>query len=148
MRFQVHIELQEKRLESLKEKELNQMHNRIEDTYKESTKQTTCYAEINMKVDKALKRLEPLHDRMKENESFMQRGLPLLTHLQISDALQEFLCLHDQIKLIQYDNDKLSQFTESLLPEDPNIGDTTSSEEDEDAKDDKVSKETEPASTT
>lgn len=83
----MHIELQEKRLENLKEKTINEIHHRIEDTLEQATKQTTWYAELNMKVDKALKRLEPLHDRVRENENFIQRGLPLLTHLQISDAM-------------------------------------------------------------
>ena len=107
------------------------MHNRIKETLKESTKQTTWYAELNLKIDKALKRLEPLHDRIRENESYMQRGLPLLTHLQISDALQEFLCLHDQIKLIEYDNKKLDQFKKSLLDKDPDKKES-SDEESED----------------
>lgn len=45
------------------------------------------------------------------------RNIPLVTHLQISDALQEFLCLPDQIKLIDYDNKKLMQMQSSLLLE-------------------------------
>lgn len=57
------------------------MHNKIQDILDEATKQTTMNADVNMKVDKALDRLEPLHDRMKTLEAFLHRGMPLLTHL-------------------------------------------------------------------
>jgi len=55
----------------------------------------TWYAEMNLKVSKAMKQVDPLHERMSIIEQFNQKSVPLLTHLQISDALQEFLCLPD-----------------------------------------------------
>ena len=82
---------------------------------KEASHQTNWYTTSNMKFDQTLQRLEPLHDRMHALESYTQRGLPLLTHLQISDALQEFLCLPDQLKLVDYDNKKLEEFAQALL---------------------------------
>jgi len=33
--------------------------------------------------------------------------LPLMTYMQISDLIQEFLCLDDQIKLMSLDKDRL-----------------------------------------
>lgn len=36
---------------------------------------------------------------------------PTLTHLQISDVLQEFLCVPDQMKLIEFDAQKLGQIS-------------------------------------
>jgi hypothetical protein len=34
---------------------------------------------------------------------------PVLNHIQISDVLQEFLCIPDQVKLIEFDNEKMRQ---------------------------------------
>lgn len=71
MRFQVHVEHQDQRLESLKDTEITNLHHRIEDIMKEATKQTNWYSETNMKLDKSLLRLEPLHERMFNLESFV-----------------------------------------------------------------------------
>ena len=38
-----------------------------------------------------------------------------MTHLQISDALQEFLCLPDQLKLVRYDNKKINELSQALI---------------------------------
>ena len=65
------------------------------------------YYNMNKKMDRTMARLEPLHDRMEILEEFTQKSIPLITHLQISDALQEFLCIKDQLKLVEYDNLKL-----------------------------------------
>lgn len=48
-------------------------------------------------------------------EQFTLQSIPLVTHMQISDALQEFLCVPDQIKLIDYDNRKLAQIQQALF---------------------------------
>lgn len=98
--------------------DLSEMSHKIEDIWKESKRQTSWYSDTNMKFDKAMNRLEPLHERLQVLEAYTQRGVPLLTQLQISDALQEFLCLHDQIRLIEYDNNKLEQLTKALLSPD------------------------------
>jgi len=45
--------------------------------------------------------------------------------MQISDALQEFLCIPDQIKLVDYDNKRLSAIKTALFTdiEDPHPSD-------------------------
>ena len=49
---------------------MKEMHHKIDKVYQEATKQTNWYAEINMKLDQSLFRLEPLHDRLKQLEQF------------------------------------------------------------------------------
>ena len=132
MRFQIHLDLQDSRLEKINNTDLSELHSRLDDIMAECRRQTCWYAESNMKFDQSLARLEPLHERMRTLEQFAQRSVPLLTHLQISDALQEFLCLHDQLKLIEYDNKKLEQFSQSLLEELPADGDEATASDDSD----------------
>ena len=38
--------------------------------------------------------------------------MPFLIHLHITDALQEFLSLDDKLKLVEFDNKKLKEFTD------------------------------------
>ena len=82
-----------------------------------------------MKLDQALKRLEPLHERMRVLEQFTQKSVPLMTHLQISDFFQEFLCVKDQVRLIEYDNERLTQLNEALIQEHDVVKDDTTSPE-------------------
>jgi hypothetical protein len=69
-------------------------------------------------LEAALAQIKPANERIALLEQFTIRTVPVVTQMQISDALQEFLCLPDQIKLIDYDNKKLQQLQDSLF----NIG--------------------------
>lgn len=42
-----------------------------------------------------------------DDQDFICNKLPSLTYMQISDAMHEFLCLGDQIKLIKVDRSRL-----------------------------------------
>lgn len=42
-----------------------------------------------------------------ECKHFVANTMPLLTYMQISDMMQEFLCLSDQAKLVEVDNKKM-----------------------------------------
>lgn len=74
-------------IKSFKETEHQNVLNQVKELRGELLRQTTWYSDTNLKVDKFLKRLEPLHDRMRILEQYCQKSVPLMTHLQISDAL-------------------------------------------------------------
>lgn len=52
---------------------------------------------------------------LSELQSYVIRDLPLLNYFQISDMMQEFLCLGDQKKLIKVDQIRLKQLLEHEL---------------------------------
>lgn len=52
-----------------------------------------------------------MNSKISSSARFLIQHQPLLTHLQISDALQEFLCVPDQLKLMHFDNRKLEMLT-------------------------------------
>ena len=64
----MHQDLQEKRIERIMDTDLSEMTAKYDKILKETVRQTTQNAEAGMRVDKALKRLEPLHDRMHQLE--------------------------------------------------------------------------------
>ena len=101
-------------IKSFKQNEHQDVLKQIKELKDEQFKQTGWYADTNLKVDKFLRRLEPLHERMEILEKYCQKSVPLMTHLQISDALQEFLCLPDQLKLIDFDNKRLDRLSSAL----------------------------------
>ena len=110
---------------------------KLEAQSKETGDALAGYSRMNIKFDKTMARLEPLHERMEVLEDFTQKSVPLLTHLQISDALQEFLCIKDQLKLIEYDNLKLKELRESLIRDEDLISSSSegsSSESEESTK--------------
>ena len=45
--------------------------------------------------------------KFEQTKKFMLKTMPTLTYLQISDALQEFLCIGDQVKLIDVDRSRM-----------------------------------------
>jgi hypothetical protein len=66
----------------------------------------------------AVNKIEPANERIAAVEQFCLKNVPLITHMQISDAFQEFLCIPDQIKLIDYDNKRLGQIKSALFTAD------------------------------
>ena len=64
MQTQIHIDVQGKRLDQLQNRTIASMEQKMTKMLEESVKQTTAYAGMDLKFDKALGRLEPLHDRM------------------------------------------------------------------------------------
>lgn len=91
------VELAEKRMKAVVDEDLRAVTDRLKSQSEETSKAINWYGETNMKLDQALKRLEPLHERMRVLEQFTQKSVPLMTHLQISDFFQEFLCVKDQV---------------------------------------------------
>ena len=132
------VELAEKRMKAVVDEDLRAVTDRLKSQSEETSKAINWYGETNMKLDQALKRLEPLHERMRVLEQFTQKSVPLMTHLQISDFFQEFLCVKDQVQLIEYDNERLTQLNEALIQEHDVVKDDAASPE----KDQKIEKRT------
>ena len=70
MEVQIHLGVQGKRLDQLQDTTIASMDQKMTRMLEESVKQTSAYAEIDMKFDKSLARLEPLHDRIKALEEY------------------------------------------------------------------------------
>ena len=61
--------------------EIVKMRTQIDDVTELADKNKGWYSETNLKLHKALNKIEPLHMRMQNLEVFAQRTSPFLTHL-------------------------------------------------------------------
>lgn len=52
--------------------------------------------------------IKPAFEQIRTIENFIDKGLPFLVHLHISDALQHFLSDSEKLRLINYDNIKIT----------------------------------------
>ena len=63
--------------------------------------------EVNINIRKLSDRHIELTNCYQETRDFVSKTIPVLTYFQLSDMMQEFLCLADQAKLIRVDNERL-----------------------------------------
>lgn len=56
--------------------------------------------EVNINIRKLSDRHIELTNSYQETRDFVSKTIPVLTYFQLSDMMQEFLCLPDQAKLI------------------------------------------------
>lgn len=88
-------ELKEKRMDSL-EAQHKLLLDQVHELYAEQHK-------FRRRFDAVDSRFEEVDARHVHHAEFQLSTQPLITHLQISDMLQEFLCVPDQLKLIEVD---------------------------------------------
>lgn len=96
-------DIKNEQLKELKHQMLNS-NTQMQEIFKQLTNTNHRMTQINEGFGQLTKDIQDL-------SRFTIFQQPLLTHLQISDLLQEFLCIPDQLKLIELDNQKLDQIS-------------------------------------
>ena len=89
------IKAMNERLDTFMKKDIVELQQRSEYVMRQSSKQTDWYLDLEKKMKQTIASIKPFFDKVELLEDYCQQSVPLLTQLQISDALQEFLCLPD-----------------------------------------------------
>ena len=98
LQMELRSEMQQDRVELFKKTDL---------AFKQTMDNNLIVSEFSVKFNQLKNHFAAEQESFYKHKEFMLNTMPTLTYLQISDTLQEFLCLGDQLKLIDVDRKKM-----------------------------------------